>query len=387
MLEKSKIKFLVVHCSDTPDKSNLSAIDIHKMHLNFGWDGIGYHKIICRDGQIENGRPEFWKGAHVYGKNENSLGVCLIGKNKFTNKQLFSLKKILDIWKIKYPHAKILGHRDVTNTLKTCPNFDVKRWYEKLSKDEIRQIIHPSAQIRKQPNIYSELLSEALFGEIFEIKKIQENWIYGKLKTDDYYGWIKSSELGDVIQPTHKIITKSTSVFLKTNIKTAMFTLSIGSQVKVTKHFGDWKKIHLQNFCVQEGFIKSKDCVNSNNKIKNWKNIPSTFEGVPYFWGGRTFNGLDCSALVQLCLQTQMKNFPRDSKDQILLPGKNIEKLKNILKGDLIFWKGHVAFALSNKLIVHASAHHNKVIKETLDNAIKRIEPDYGKLLKILRFK
>ena len=62
----------MVHCSDTPNDQSVQAKDIHIMHLNFGWDGIGYHKIITRDGSI-NGRPEYWIGAHVYGKNNVSL--------------------------------------------------------------------------------------------------------------------------------------------------------------------------------------------------------------------------------------------------------------------------------------------------------------------------
>ena len=80
---------------------------------------------------IENGRPEFWKGAHAYQYNDKSIGVCLIGKNKFTLDQLKSLKKILIIWKKQYPLSKIIGHRDLPNTNKTCPNFDVKLWCEK----------------------------------------------------------------------------------------------------------------------------------------------------------------------------------------------------------------------------------------------------------------
>ena len=98
------------------------------MHLGFGWDGIGYHKIICRDGNIENGRPEYWVGAHVKGNNEISLGVCLIGKNEFTKKQFDSLEKVLKKWRFSYPQAKIIGHCDIGETVKTCPNFDVKSW-------------------------------------------------------------------------------------------------------------------------------------------------------------------------------------------------------------------------------------------------------------------
>jgi len=128
MLIAKDIKLLVVHCSDTEDNRPLTAIDLHKMHLNFGWDGIGYHKIINRSGEIENGRPEYWIGAHVKGKNTTSLGVCLIGRHKFTVKQFISLERVLRKWKSLYPEAKIIGHRDTGNTTKTCPNFDVKNW-------------------------------------------------------------------------------------------------------------------------------------------------------------------------------------------------------------------------------------------------------------------
>jgi len=128
----SQVTYIVIHCSD--DKFKLhNAFDIHKLHLSFGWDGIGYHRVIKRNGVIEHGRPEFWIGAHVYGHNKNSLGVCLIGTNKFTRNQFSSLKNVLLRWKKKYPKAEIIGHRDAINTKKTCPNFDVRSWCKENS--------------------------------------------------------------------------------------------------------------------------------------------------------------------------------------------------------------------------------------------------------------
>jgi len=128
MLHSQNIKLLVIHCSDTENEKELEASDIHKMHLGFSWDGIGYHKVILRSGEIQNGRPEYWVGAHVKGKNDVSLGVCLIGRNHFTEKQYISLEKVLREWKNKYPNADILGHCDTGQTLKTCPNFNVGEW-------------------------------------------------------------------------------------------------------------------------------------------------------------------------------------------------------------------------------------------------------------------
>ena len=128
MLKHNDIRLLVVHCSDTPDERDLRASDIHEMHIGFGWDGIGYHKIITKGGTIENGRPEFWVGAHVYGRNIESLGVCLIGKNNFNYKQFNALEKVLKEWKKKYPMAIIKGHNSAITTEKTCPNFNVSDW-------------------------------------------------------------------------------------------------------------------------------------------------------------------------------------------------------------------------------------------------------------------
>ena len=125
MTNIDEIKFLIIHCSDTSDDKDLSAADIHKMHLEFGWDGIGYHKVIKRNGIVENGRPEFWKGAHTYGMNNVSLGVCLIGRQKFTKQQFNSLKTTLIKWRSVYINAEILGHCDAISTKKTCPNFNV----------------------------------------------------------------------------------------------------------------------------------------------------------------------------------------------------------------------------------------------------------------------
>jgi len=115
-LAPDSIDMLVVHCSDTPDYQPLGAREIQAMHLGFGWDGIGYHQVIRRDGTREAGRPEYWQGAHVKGVNDRSLSVCLIGRNEFTEAQMNSLAALLFDWTARYPAARVLGHRDATET-------------------------------------------------------------------------------------------------------------------------------------------------------------------------------------------------------------------------------------------------------------------------------
>lgn len=128
ILHPDAIRYLVVHCSDTPDDEFWTAADIHRMHLGFGWDGVGYHRIICRDGTVETGRPDYWVGAHVYEHNQESLGVCLIGRREFTDAQMAALESVMTDWTACYPHAEIRGHCDFDNTEKTCPNFDAGAW-------------------------------------------------------------------------------------------------------------------------------------------------------------------------------------------------------------------------------------------------------------------
>ena len=124
-----KIKYLVVHCSDTPDDRDVDAAEIHRWHTQErGWDGIGYHAVIKRDGTLEHGRPVYWVGSHLRGKNSMSLGVCLIGRNHFNESQLDTLHKLLDKWTDEYPEAEVKGHYEL-DPKKTCPNYDAAVFY------------------------------------------------------------------------------------------------------------------------------------------------------------------------------------------------------------------------------------------------------------------
>ena len=125
------VRHRVVHCSATPDGEDIGAREIHAMHLGVGWHGIGYHRVVRRDGRVEAGRPDCWIGAHVYGHNETGLGVCLIGCDAFTEAQLDALERVLREWQTLCPDAVIRGHRDFAYTEKTCPNFDVGAWCAK----------------------------------------------------------------------------------------------------------------------------------------------------------------------------------------------------------------------------------------------------------------
>ena len=124
---------------------------------------------------------------------------------------------------------------------------------------------------------------------------------------------------------------------------------------------------------MQNGWIKKNDVKPISYKEKNpFKKITS-FKNIKYKWGGKSFKGIDCSALVQIFLNFNNKFCPRDAKDQVKYFKKNV-KLKNIKKNDIIYWKGHVAVALSNKKLIHAYGPMKKTVIMDINQTIKRIE-------------
>ena len=123
------VDYIVIHRSDSPDKRDIGAKEITKWHVEErGWQTIGYHYIIRRNGKIEFGRPEQFEGAHCKGVNDRSLGVCLIGRRAFDIAQFISLKELVDELKQRYPKAKVRPHNSFPSAIKqkkTCPGFDL----------------------------------------------------------------------------------------------------------------------------------------------------------------------------------------------------------------------------------------------------------------------
>jgi N-acetylmuramoyl-L-alanine amidase len=144
------VEFLVVHCSATPASRDIGRAELDVMHRQRGFNGIGYHFVVRRNGDVEIGRPSDQPGAHVEGFNSRSLGICMVGGVKpdgktaeanFTEAQYDTLRKLLDKLLASHPDAKVLGHRDLSpdknkdrkispnEWLKECPTFDAGEWF------------------------------------------------------------------------------------------------------------------------------------------------------------------------------------------------------------------------------------------------------------------
>ena len=135
MKMRTSTTHIVIHCADTYEDMDIGAEDIRKWHVDErGWSDIGYHKVIRRDGTVEDGRDIDAMGAHVRGFNQTSVGVCLIGTDTFTDEQFESLANLIADLLAKYPSASLRGHRDFPNVKKECPGFDVQKWWSQQTK-------------------------------------------------------------------------------------------------------------------------------------------------------------------------------------------------------------------------------------------------------------
>jgi N-acetylmuramoyl-L-alanine amidase len=134
-LRKEDVEQIIVHCSATPPNRDIGFKDIDLWHRRKGWLMCGYHKIIKRDGTVEDGRPLHRSGAHARGYNHKSWGVCLVGgvdenlhpENNFTEIQMTRLKEVIShLIGLTNHDLKVIGHNEVSN--KACPSFDVQVW-------------------------------------------------------------------------------------------------------------------------------------------------------------------------------------------------------------------------------------------------------------------
>ena len=147
----------------------------------------------------------------------------------------------------------------------------------------------------------------------------------------------------------------------------------MGSQVSVIIQNKKWSKIFLNGaFSYKEGYILTKNIVNMQTKNPNWVGVSEKLINTPYFWGGRSSKGVECSALVQLSLQTFGIKFPRDSYMQEKMNYFSFHSTSLIRRGDIIFWNGHVGIMQDNINIIHSNSFHEKVYSEPLQNLIKR---------------
>jgi gamma-D-glutamyl-L-lysine dipeptidyl-peptidase len=226
--------------------------------------------------------------------------------------------------------------------------------------------------IYKKPSKSSEVTSQILYGEKFKILSDKKYWIKIKTKFDNYIGYIKNKNYTENHKPTHKIFSLKAAIVDKSNKTTAY--LPFASKISIIQERGD--SIEYE----KNKWIKKKNIKKINHIEKDYLKILKLFINTKYVWGGKTYKGIDCSAILQLFFYYNCKFYPRDTKDQIRY-SKKIKK-RIFKKGDIIFWKGHVGICIDSKKLIHAYGPEKKVLVMPIKKTIDRIESTAKLLVK-----
>ena len=223
-----------------------------------------------------------------------------------------------------------------------------------------------TSNIYKSPSKVSEITSQLLYGEKFKILSKNKNWFKIKTSFDNYIGYIENKDFTNNHKPTHKVFILKASIFNKLSNKTKYF-LPFGSRISIIQENKNF--IEFEN----NKWIKKKHIKKINHREKDYLKILKLFLGTRYIWGGKTYKGIDCSAILQMLYYYNNKFYPRDTKDQLKYSKSNYKR-KKFKKGDVIFWKGHVAICIDAKRLIHAYGPAKKVIIEPIKKTLEKIE-------------
>ena len=221
------------------------------------------------------------------------------------------------------------------------------------------------SNIYRKASISSEITTQILYGERFKILSKNKGWIKIKTTFDNYIGFMKDKDYTDYFKPTHKVFNLKASVINRSNNKKTY--LPFGSKISLIQERGDSFEFE------KNKWIKKKDLKDIKHIEKNYLKILRLFINTKYVWGGKGYQGIDCSAILQLFFYYNNKFYPRDTKDQIRY-SKNSFKRKIFKKGDIIFWKGHVAICINTKKLIHAYGPEKKVLIMPIIKTIDKIK-------------
>jgi cell wall-associated NlpC family hydrolase len=246
---------------------------------------------------------------------------------------------------------------------------------------EAREVVEPQLPLRRAPSPDAPLDTEALLGErvtVFETS--EEGWAWGQLDADRYVGFMPANGLAPSgPAPTHRVSAVRTLVFPGPSIKLPPLAgLPSGAVVAVARHEGRFA------VTASGGYVPRVHLAPIERHEADYVAVAERFLGTPYLWGGKTSLGLDCSGLVQVALTACGLACPRDSDMQEAALGEAVADGPR-RRGDLMFWKGHVAIVRNEATLVHANGFHMAVAIEPIEAAIARIRPADGEVTSVRR--
>ncbi len=254
---------------------------------------------------------------------------------------------------------------------------------ERFVDGQSRRIVAPHAPLRRTPSPEAGLETEAVMGEPVTLYDVADGFAFVQLGLDGYVGYVPEEALGQADPvPTHRVTALRTFLYPEPNMKQPnRGYLGLGACFAADGRDGDFWRVG------PDAYVFAAHAEDTGHRAPDYCGTAERLVGTPYLWGGRTSLGLDCSGLVQLSLLMAGIGCPRDTDMQEAALGEPLPPgLDGLLRGDLVFWKGHVGLMLDAERLIHANGHHMAVAVEPLHAAVARIaEKSFGAVTSIRR--
>lgn len=238
------------------------------------------------------------------------------------------------------------------------------------------QVAASVLDLRAEPRMDSGPQTQIIFGDRVRVFEETDGWAWVQAERDGYTGYVAASALAHPAgEATHMVVAPRTFVYPGPDLRFPhTMALSLGSRVRIV---GAAETRGTKYALLESGeALIASHLSPLGEPASDYVSVAETLLHTPYLWGGSSGFGIDCSGLVQLSMWVAGRAVLRDSDMQQNTLGEILEPdagHSNLKRGDLVFWKGHVAICASPDMLIHASGHTMTVTLEPLQDAIKRI--------------
>ncbi len=231
-----------------------------------------------------------------------------------------------------------------------------------------RQVGMPLVDLQCAPNGARE--RQLPRGTDFTVVEDVGGWVFGFATQEGYCGWLRGGALFEPRPATHWVASVGTHIYAEPRVQAFCDVMPMGARLRVTGQVKGFSE-------VEGGFVPASHLRPMGEWLTDPVAVAKGFLGTPYLWGGNSRAGLDCSGLVQLAYHACGLPCPADS-DLQQSQGTELPEGALLSRGDLLFWKGHVAMVVDERTLIHANGHSMSVAYEDIAACIARIKAQAG---------